>query len=142
MISAAFRTAADADLDAARARVVDVPTASVKVGALIDYLLDDVSDEASALWLDAWSLGRRNPTLAAEAAALTNDWLAFIGGIVREGRESGEFSVADVDVSARRLLIMIDGLGAQKVIREASADELKHIARSYFESELGLAGAR
>jgi hypothetical protein len=119
-----------------------VPTASAKVGALIDYLLDDVSDEASALWLDAWSLGRRNPTLAAEAAALTNDWLAFIGGIVREGRESGEFSIADVDVSARRLLIMIDGLGAQKVIREASADELKHIARSYFESELGLAGAR
>jgi hypothetical protein len=44
--------------------------------------------------------------------------------------------VDGADVSARHLLIMIDGLGAQKVIREATADELKHIARSYFEFEL------
>ena len=85
LIAAAFRTAADADLDGARARVGDVETASAKVGALMDYLLDDVSDEASALWLDAWSLGRRNPTLAAEAAVLTDDWLDFIGGIVARG---------------------------------------------------------
>jgi AcrR family transcriptional regulator len=141
LIAAAFRTAADADLDGARARVDDEEIASAKVGALMDYLLDDVSDEASALWLDAWSLGRRNPTLAAEAAVLTDDWLDFIGGIVREGQDSGEFTVVDVEVSARRLLIMIDGLGAQKVIREATADELKHIARSYFEFELGMTGS-
>jgi AcrR family transcriptional regulator len=138
LIAAAFRTAADADLDGARARVDAVPTATAKVGELMDYLLDDVSDEASALWLDAWSLGRRNLTLTREAAALTDDWLDFIGGIVRAGRDSGEFSVADVEVSARRLLIMIDGLGAQKVIRDATADELKHIARSYFVFELGV----
>ncbi len=141
LIAAAFRTAADADLDGARARVGGVERAGAKVGALMDYLLDDVSDEASALWLDAWSLGRRNPTLAAEAAVLTDDWLDFIGGIVAEGQDSGEFTVVDVEVSARRLLIMIDGLGAQKVIREATADELKHIARSYFEFELGMAGS-
>ena len=69
---------------------------------------------------------------------MTDDWLEFIGGIVRAGRDSGEFTVADVEVSARRLLIMIDGLGAQKVIRDATADELKHIARSYFVFELGV----
>jgi AcrR family transcriptional regulator len=138
LIAAAFRTAADVDLDGARVRVDQVPTATGKIGELMDYLLDDESDEAGALWLDAWSLGRRNPTLAGEAATLTDDWLAFIGGIVRAGRDSGEFTVADVELSARRLLIMIDGLGAQKVIRDATADELKHIARSYVASELGL----
>jgi AcrR family transcriptional regulator len=142
LIAAAFRTAADADLDGARTQVDAAPTATAKVGALMDYVLDDVSDEASALWLDAWSLGRRNPTLASEASALTDDWLAFIGGIVEAGRDSGEFTVADVDVAARRLLIMIDGLGAQKVIREATADELKHIARSYFVFELGVHDAK
>jgi AcrR family transcriptional regulator len=139
LIAAAFRRAADADLARASARVGAAPTATAKVDELMDYLLDDVSDEASALWLDAWSLGRRNTALAAEAATLTDDWLSFIGGIVGAGRDTGEFTVADVDVSARRLLIMIDGLGAQKVIREATADELKHIARSYFVSELGIA---
>ncbi|WP_319454409.1 MULTISPECIES: TetR/AcrR family transcriptional regulator [unclassified Mycobacterium] len=139
LIAAAFRTAAVADLDEARVRMGPPATATDKIGALMDYVLDDVSDEASALWLDAWSLGRRNPTLAAEAATLTDDWLACIGDVVRAGRESGEFAVTDSDVAARRLLIMIDGLGAQKVIRDVPTDELKHIARAYFAFELGVA---
>jgi AcrR family transcriptional regulator len=139
LIAAAFRTAAIADLQEARARVDAAPTPTAKIGALMDYVLDDVSAEASALWLDAWSLGRRNPTLAAEAAALTSDWLACIGDVVRAGGAAGEFTVADVGVAAQRLLIMIDGLGAQKVIRDAPADEIKHIARAYVAFELGMA---
>jgi AcrR family transcriptional regulator len=139
LIAAAFRTAALADLEQARARVDAAPTPTAKVDALMDYVLDDVSEDASALWLDAWSLGRRNPTLAAEATALTEDWLECIGDVVRAGSETGDFVVADVGVAARRLLIMIDGLGAQKVIRDAPADEIKHIARAYVAFELGVA---
>jgi AcrR family transcriptional regulator len=139
LIAAAFRSAAEADLAEARASIASAGSATGRIAALMDYLLDDVSDEASALWLDAWSLGRRNPTLAAEADALTDDWLDLIGGIVAAGHGSGEFTVADVGTSARRLLIMIDGLGAQKVIRQASADELKHIATAYVASELRVA---
>ena len=138
LIAAAFRTAAVADLAEARTRVEAVQSPTAKIDALMNYVLDDVSEEASALWLDAWSLGRRNPTLAAEATALTEDWLDFIGDVVSEGARSGDFSVPDVAVAARRLLILIDGLGAQKVIRDAPTDEIKHIARSYVSSELGL----
>ena len=140
LIAAAFRTAAVADLAEARARVDASPSPTAKIDALMNYVLDDVSEEASALWLDAWSLGRRNPTLAAEATALTEDWLEFIGDVVSEGARSGDFTVPDVAVTARRLLILIDGLGAQKVIRDAPTDEIKHIARSFVSSELGLAG--
>lgn len=46
------------------------------------------------------------------------------------------FHLADVDATARRLLILIDGLAAQKVIRDATTDEIEHIARSYMASEL------
>jgi hypothetical protein len=49
---------------------------------------------------------------------------------------AGEFHVADVQAAARRVLILIDGLGAQKVIRDAATDEITHIARSYVASEL------
>lgn len=138
LIAAAFRTAAEIDLAEARARVGAAGSPAGRISALMDYVLDDVSEEASALWLDAWSLGRRNATLAAEAADLTDDWLALIAGIVADGARDGEFAVADVDVAARRLLLMIDGLGAQKVIRDAPSDELKHIAGAYLTSELGL----
>ena len=46
--------------------------------------------------------------------------------------------MADVEVAARRLLTMIDGLGAQKVVRAVPAEEAKHIARAYFTAELGI----
>ena len=136
LIAAAFRTAALADLNAARARVGAAATPTAGIHALMDYVLGDVSEDASALWLDAWSLGRRNPTLAAEANALTDDWLALIADLIRAGRGTGEFRVPDVDASARRLLILIDGLGAQKVVRDAANDEITHIARAYVDAEL------
>jgi AcrR family transcriptional regulator len=141
LITAAFRSAAVADLDEARARVDTAPTALAKMDALMDYVLDDSSDDASALWLEAWSLGRRNTPLAAEAKDLTDEWLACIAGIVRAGVAEGAFHVADADVTARRLLTMIDGLGAQKVVRAVPTDEAKHIAQAYVASELNVAGS-
>ncbi|BBZ29961.1 HTH-type transcriptional regulator BetI [Mycolicibacterium madagascariense] len=136
LIAAAFRTAALADLDAARTHVGTASRPTARLEALLDYVLGDVSEIASALWLDAWSLGRRNPTLAAEVPALTDAWLTLIGEILRAGRDAGEFEVSDVEASARRLLILIDGLGAQKVTRDATGNEIAHIARSYVASEL------
>ncbi|KAA0082642.1 TetR family transcriptional regulator [Mycolicibacterium sp. P9-64] len=138
LIVAAFGAVADADLAEARRRVAAADTATDKVDALVDYVLDDSTVDESANWLDAWSLGRRNPVLAERANALTGEWLAFIAEIVRAGSTAGEFQVADPDVAARRLLTMIDGLGAQKVIGSVSSDEIKHIGRTYFSSELGL----
>ncbi len=139
LITAAFRSAAVTDLEQARAHVDAAPTAVAKMAALMDYVLDDASDDASALWLEAWSLGRRNAPLAAEAKELTAEWLQCIAGIVRSGIADGDFHVADVDVAARRLLTMIDGLGAQKVVRAVPTDEAKHIAQAYVASELGVA---
>jgi AcrR family transcriptional regulator len=136
LITAAFRAAACADMDEARARVEAAGQPTGQVEALMDYLLDDGSADASALWLDAWSLGRRNPALAEQANDLTRQWLVFLADIVRAGQDAGEFRVADADVAARRLLTMIDGLGTQQVVRAVPAAELKHIAQAYVAAEL------
>ena len=138
LITAAFRAAATEDLENARKLIAGKPTPTAKINALMDYTLDESSMDASALWLEAWSLGRGNPALAAEAAALTDQWLACIADVVREGNAAGEFHAGDPDVAARRLLTMIDGLGAQMVVRAVAPAELKHIARSYVVSELHL----
>ena len=136
LIIAAFREAATADLAEAQARVGGAGAPSEKLDVLLDYVLDECSVDASALWLDAWSLGRRNAALAEVANALTDEWLTWIADIVRAGQGAGEFRRGDADVSARRVLTMIDGLGAQQVVRAVPADELKHIARAYVASEL------
>ena len=65
-----------------------------------------------------------------------------IADIVRSGVNAGDFHVADVDVAARRLLTMIDRLGAQMVGTAVPSEEAKHIARSYFTSELGLSARK
>lgn len=136
LITAAFRTAATADLDCARARMAQQATPTAKIDALMDYALDESSREAGALWLEAWSLGRANPALAAEADELTEQWLACIAEVVRAGNADGEFRAGDADLAARRLLTMIDGLGAQMVVRAVPPGELKHIARAYVAAEL------
>ena len=138
LITAAFKACADADLAEARSRVAAVDSPTAKMDTLMDYVLDEASEDASALWLEAWSLGRRNVALAEAANTLTVEWLACIAEIVRSGVGCGEFHVADTDVSARRLLTMIDGLGAQMVVRAVPSSEAKHIARAYFTSELGV----
>ena len=138
LIAAAFRAAALADLDEARSRVEAASTPGDKMAALLDYVLDEDGDDGSALWLETWTLRRRNAALAAEAEELTDQWLACIAAILASGADTGEFTVPDVEVAARRLLIMIDGLGAQKVVRAVPAAEAKHIARVYVASELGV----
>ena len=74
----------------------------------------------------------------AEANALTTKWLECIADIVCSGANSGEFRVADADVAAWRMLTMIDGLGAQMVVRVVPSEEAKHISRSYFTCELSV----
>lgn len=96
LITAAFKTAAEADMSEARSHVAAAYTPTAKLDALVDYLLDESSEDASALWLDASSLGRRNVPLAAEANALTAEWLQCIADIVCSGANSGGFRVADV----------------------------------------------
>lgn len=136
LIAAAFRAAAQADLDSARARVGAAESASDKMSAMIDYVLADDGDEGSALWLETWTLSRRNAALAAAADELTDRWLGILAEIVALGRDAGEFTVADVDAAARRLLTLIDGLGSQKVVRCVPADDARHIAHTYVASEL------
>ena len=138
LVAAAFRAAALADLNKARSRVEGASSAGEKMSVLLDYVLDEEGDDGSALWLETWTLRRRNAMLAAQAEELTDQWLACIAAIVASGADSGEFTVPDVEVAARRLLIMIDGLGSQKVVRAVPAAEAKHIARVYVASELGV----
>jgi AcrR family transcriptional regulator len=140
LITAAFKTAADADLAAARTAMAAAETPTAKMDALMDYVLDASSEDAGALWLEAWSLGRRNAPLAAQANALTDEWLECIAEVVRAGLACGEFLTTDADVAARRLLTVIDGLGAQMVVRAVPSGEAEHIARAYFTSELGIRG--
>lgn len=140
LTNAAFRHAARADLDAARAAVATKADAGEKISALIDYVLGETGVDAAALWVDVTSVGRHVPSLAAEADAVNDDWLQLLTEIVDEGVNSGEFVVPDPSATARRLLTIIDGLGAPAVTKALPVAELQGIAQAFTASELRMAG--
>jgi len=109
------------------------------LGALIDSLLGPDRSPVTALWLDAWSLGRRNTALAIEVGVQMDAWQAFVSGLLRSGVAAGEFTVADPDAVAWQLLGIIDGLNAHAVVRYGHAGSLRGLVRTVAEHELGLA---
>ncbi len=108
------------------------------LGALIDSLLGPDRSPVTALWLDAWSLGRRNAALAVEVAVQMDAWQAFVSGLLRSGVAAGEFTVVDPDAVAWQLLGIIDGLNAHAVVRYGHAGSLRGLVRTVAEHELGL----
>ncbi|TFC18147.1 TetR family transcriptional regulator [Cryobacterium algoritolerans] len=109
------------------------------LGALIDSLLGPDRSPVTALWLDAWSFGRRNTALAIEVGVQMDAWQAFVSGLLRSGVAAGEFTVDDPDAVAWQLLGIIDGLNAHAVVRYGHAGSLRGLVRTVAEHELGLA---
>jgi AcrR family transcriptional regulator len=142
LISTAFRSAAEADLEVARARVDAAITPTGQLNAMIDHLFAAESLDATALWVDASSLGRHNQAVAAVANELDGQWLDLLGGIVAAGVASGEFTANAPQIVARRLLTIIDGLGTQAVVGALPLAELTEIARDFANHELGLTAVR
>ena len=65
------------------------------------------------LWVELWLRSVRHPGLqdvAHELYARLHEWFA---GVIAEGRERGEFTVADVDAVTDVLLGAIDGVGVR-----------------------------
>jgi AcrR family transcriptional regulator len=109
------------------------------LGALIDSLLGPERSSVTAVWLDAWSLGRRNPALAVEVGVQMDAWQAFVAELLRRGVDTGEFSTGDPDAVAWLLLGIIDGLNAHGIVRFGHAGSLGGLVRTAAEHELGLA---
>lgn len=141
LTNATFRRAAQSDLDEARRRVAHQSTATAKITTLIDYVLDDCSLDAAAVWLDVASLGRRESSLAAEATTINTHWLELLTGIVEAGIASGEFDSSEPPATARRLLTIIDGFSGAAVTGTLPIDELQGMAQAFTAAELKLTTA-
>lgn len=93
-------------------------TAAEKLGWMIDQSLPfpGMGNREWRLWLELWSRAARRPELRDVAARLYERYDAWIGAVVREGMEDGEFAPADVAAVTRRLVAAIDGLGLRVAV--------------------------
>ncbi|MEX0983747.1 MAG: TetR/AcrR family transcriptional regulator [Actinomycetota bacterium] len=99
----------------ARGRIERLIELSVP-GLLPEYALLD----EWALWLEIWVRALRDPQMAKEREALDRRWIQSLAEVIRYGRQSGEFSVQDIDPEdvALELGTMMDGMAIQVLLHD------------------------
>ncbi|MGW9113248.1 TetR/AcrR family transcriptional regulator [Microbacterium sp. NPDC055683] len=106
--------------------------------AIIATLLGGARADVTAVWVEAWALGRRSEALAAEVRAQMDAWAALLRRVIEAGVATGDFSVDDAGAAAWQLLGMIDGLGAQALVRWGGVGERSELLLRAAEGMLGV----
>ncbi|QEO13626.1 TetR family transcriptional regulator [Agromyces intestinalis] len=114
-------------------------SARARVHALVATALDPARDDVTAVWVDAWSLGRRNTALAAAVRAVADGWHERVARLVRDGIADGEFGThIDADAIAWLLVGIIDGLNAQSVVHDRHDAGRAEVVLRTLDRELGV----
>jgi AcrR family transcriptional regulator len=115
-------------------------TVTNSLKAIISTVLDSSREDVTVVWVDAWSLGRRMPILAAKIREQMNAWHESLTEVIREGISNGEFSSPEIDVDsiARQIFGMVDGLNAHALVNYTEDGQRLHLISRALELELGL----
>jgi AcrR family transcriptional regulator len=116
-------------------------SARQRLQGFVRAALDPARDDVTAVWVDAWSLGRRNAALAAAVREQADAWRGHAEAIVREGIRAGEFADVDAADVAWLLIGLIDGLNAQSVVHDRHDPSSADVVIAAVEREVGLHGA-
>ena len=91
------------------------------------------------LWIDAWALAQREPTMRAVLQRMDERWRAVLREVVEDGVAQGAFRCPDPTATVTRVSALLDGLSvAALVYRTVSRDELRAWVAGAMAIELGL----
>ncbi|MGF9662070.1 TetR family transcriptional regulator C-terminal domain-containing protein [Arthrobacter crystallopoietes] len=131
LVASTFSAIVSDEIREVEGLLAGLPAPRQRLAALLDTLLDSARLEVTAVWVEAWSLGRRNDVLAARVREQMDAWQLIIQGIVDAGIAAGEFETSDAASVAWQILGMIDGLNAQALVRwNGVSDRGAHLVRA------------
>ena len=142
LLASTFTSVVRSELAEVSERLADEPTPTDALRQLITTLLEPARQETTAIWLDAWSLGRRNDVISDAVRLEMDAWQDFVVAIVQAGIDSGEFATTEPDAVAWQLVGMIDGLNAQSLVRYRDSQSRSRLLSHAMEQGLGLATGR
>jgi len=91
------------------------------------------------LWIDAWALALREPTMRSVLRGMDQRWCAALREVVEDGVAAGAFACPDPAGTVTRVSALLDGLSvAALVYRTVSRAELRQWVAGAVASELGL----
>jgi AcrR family transcriptional regulator len=137
LVGDTFSEVVGAELREVRA-VTSSGSARQRLQGLVRAALDPARDDVTAVWVDAWSLGRRNASLATAVREQADAWRGYAETIVREGIRAGEFADVDAADVAWLLIGLVDGLNAQSVVHDRRTPSSAGVVIAAVEREVGL----
>lgn len=138
LIARTFGSVVTAEIAEIEALLDGMPGPRAQLGALVRTILDGSRDDVTLVWVEAWALGRRNETLAAEVRAQMDAWQGVIQDVIEAGIAAGEFDTDDPAAVAWQLLGMVDGLNAQALVRWGDTSDRGSLISHAVEGMLGL----
>jgi len=117
LVAEAFGSLVAAELDEITQLLRREESASRRIAALLDTLLDGSRADITLVWVQAWGMGTRNEALAARVRAEMDAWQDALADEVQRGIDAGEFACDDARPVAWHLLALIDGLNAHSLVR-------------------------
>lgn len=116
LVAEIFRDIAREELVQVRGEVEAAGADVDRVLVLLRELIGDYRRDVALVWVDGWSLSRRNEDLAAVLTEEARAWEAFVGGVLEDGQRAGAFHAPDPLALARFVVGATDGLSAQAAV--------------------------
>ncbi|MEI2270213.1 TetR family transcriptional regulator C-terminal domain-containing protein [Microbacterium sp. No. 7] len=139
LVAEAFGAVVAEELAAVLAAMRVTDAATTRLGILLDTVFGDEPNDVTLVWVQGWALGTRNEELAVRVRAEMDAWQRALAAEIDRGRERGEFGAIDADAIAWHLLAIIDGLGAQGLVRWRADPARTDLTRRALAALLGVA---
>ena len=137
LVAMAFSRAVGAELAEVQRDVLAHPSPVDQLVELLGSLAEPVP-YLDALWVESWSLGRRNRALGAAVRTEESAWHTLVASVVRRGIESGDFTAEDPDEVATHLLAVVDGVNAYSLVGYDSEVNRLRLLHAVAQSHLGV----
>ena len=139
LVAEAFGAIVSEELAAVVAAMRVTDAATTRLGILLDTVFGEEPNDVTLVWVQGWALGTRNEELAVRVRAEMDAWQRALAAEIDRGRERGEFGAIDADAIAWHLLAIIDGLGAQGLVRWRADPARTDLTRRALAALLGVA---
>jgi AcrR family transcriptional regulator len=138
LVAETFDRIAGAELAEVKRLVLANPSPVRQLQVLLETLAEPVRAEVDAVWLESWSLGRRNPALGAAVREQEGAWHTLVAAVLRRGIKAGDFLPVDADDVAAQILAVIDGVNAYALVGYRSDLDRMRLLTAIARAQLGV----
>lgn len=136
LMAMTFSRIVGAELTAVRDDVLGRGSPAEQLTVLLASLAEPVP-HLDALWVESWSLGRRNRALGAAVRAEEEAWHTLVSTVVGAGIACGDLAADDPDEVATHLLAVVEGVNAYSLVGYDTDIDRLQLLRAVAHSQLG-----